>query len=163
MYKFLEARLANQPNMRFNFDYAFWATAQHWDWRFYFCHGDNIRGWGGYPWYGQARADANTTQLMLTRGLWYHYFIHGHFHTDMSLQTPIGKRFANGNWVGTTEYGVNGGFGGRPSQKLLIVTEKGGVESEIPIYLDEINPDFLNRAAAGHGLGRSDEPGGAFR
>lgn len=159
LYQYLMAKLERQPNLTFDFDWAFWTTVRYWDWRFYMCHGDNIRGWGGFPWYGQARADANTQMLMLTTGQWYHFFIHGHFHTDMSLQTPIGKRFANGNWVGTTEYGVNGGFGGRPSQKLLVITEKGGVESEIPIYLDEIDPDFLNRTAAGHGLGRSDEPG----
>lgn len=158
LYKFLEAKLERQPNLHFNFDYAFWTTWQLWDWRFYGCHGDNIRGWGGYPWYGSARAEANTQMLQLTQGNYHHFFLHGHFHTDMSLQTPVGKRFANGNWIGTTEYGVNGGFGGRPSQKLLVVTEKGGVESELTLYLDDITPDFMNRAAAGHGLGMSLEP-----
>lgn len=158
MYQFLWTRLEQQPNIRFRFDYAFWTTAKFWDWRFYFCHGDNIRGWGGYPWYGTARADANTLQLMLTRGEWYHFFVHGHFHTDMSVQTPIGKRMANGNWIGATEYGVNGGFAGRPSQKLLVVTEKGGVETEMTLYLDEIDANFMNRAAAGNGLGWSQRP-----
>lgn len=153
LYKFLEARLANQTNIHFDLDWAFWTTSRHWDWRFYFCHGDNIRGWGGFPWYGQARADANTQMMMLTQGAWYHFFVHGHFHTGVSIQTPIGKRIANGNWIGTTEYGVNGGFGGRPMQQLLVITEKGGVETEIPLYLDEITPDFMQQVAAGHGPG----------
>ncbi len=145
MYKYMQAKLSHQPNITMKIDWAFWETSKHWDWRFYFCHGDNIKGWGGFPWYGQARADANTLMLMLTRGQWYHFFVHGHFHTDMSLQTPIGRRLANGNWIGTTEYGVNGGFAGRPSQKLLVVTEENGIEMEMPIYLDRIEPDFMKQ------------------
>jgi hypothetical protein len=64
VYKMMEATLSNQKNIKFFISKAPHLEASVLDHKFLLIHGDNVKSWGGLPFYGLARADARFRNML---------------------------------------------------------------------------------------------------
>lgn len=103
---------------------------------FLFLHGDNIRSWGGIPFYGISRAHASLTSTYSFKNTPIDYMILGHFHNSSSMQHFKSKRIINGSMMGNNEFSFALGLGSSPEQKLLLVEEEYGVRRQVDFILD---------------------------
>lgn len=111
---------------------ALFRTAGH---LFLTIHGDEVRGWGGIPFYGFTRFDGRAIRLT---GVLYDYLLCGHHHQPASIPTGSGGEIImSGDWVGGNNLSGQLVAASRPQQKLLFVADKYGVTEHIPIYLEE--------------------------
>ena len=110
--------------------------------RFVFTHGDEIKSWNSIPFYGLLR-DATTKQninfyvnsFKETKPV--EYLVVGHFHVPSLLSNGAQTIIMNGTLKGVDEYSFSKGFLTRPSQKLLLINEKHGLECTYDLWLDE--------------------------
>lgn len=125
-YKFLEARLASQPRIRFEIPLTWWHLVDIRGSRFLLTHGDQIKSWMGIPYYGIDRADANITTLLQSQGIAYDYMIIGHHHNAASVDRPQGEKIVNGNWPGGSIFSLHKlNRATEPSQTMLLVGDDG--------------------------------------
>jgi hypothetical protein len=97
-------------------------------------HGDEVKGWGGLPFYGLSKYDGRAIRLS---GEVYDYCLLGHHHQPASIPNGSGGEFiVSGDWVGGNNLSRFLASASRPQQRLLFVGEKYGVTEQIPIYLD---------------------------
>jgi transposase-like protein len=132
-FRLLEERLANHPIKTFAVEEA---GACYFDVRgnlFGMIHGDEIRGWGGIPFYGITRHDA---KMIRTANVIPDYVLVGHHHQPASIPTGYGEWLMSGNWVGATTLSKHVGSN-TPSQWCYFVSEEHGVCDRSLIYLDE--------------------------
>jgi len=101
---------------------------------FQICHGEELRGWAGFPYYGLDRYEARTVKF--TEVL-HDYFIAGHWHHSVSLSSGRGKRIFNGCWVGATDFTQRVKLPSFPSQLVLLNSSNYGITHEINIALSE--------------------------
>jgi hypothetical protein len=95
-------------------------------------HGDEIRGWGGLPFYGLTKYDGRALRLT---GEVYDYCLLGHHHQPASIPNGSGGEFiVSGDWVGANNLSVAIAAASRPQQNLLFVAEKYGITEKVPIY-----------------------------
>jgi len=106
----------------------------------YLCqHGNTIRGWAGYPWYGvdrQVSREAKARRMMPTKT--FYKCIIGHFHTPLKTMDYI----VNGSLTGTTELDHGQGRHAPPCQVAFLVHPKYGDFNFNEFYLhfgDEID------------------------
>lgn len=98
-------------------------------------HGDEIKGWGGLPFYGMTRYDGRAMRLT---GEVYDYCLMGHHHQPASIPNGSGGEFiVSGDWVGGNNLSRFLAAASRPQQRLLFVSEKFGITENVPIYLAE--------------------------
>lgn len=98
-------------------------------------HGDEIKGWGGLPFYGLTRYDGRAIRMT---GEVYDYCLLGHHHQPASIPNGSGGEFiVSGDWVGGNNLSRFLAAASRPQQRLLFVGEKYGITENIPIYLEE--------------------------
>jgi hypothetical protein len=131
-YHFLSERLSNNKNIVFNVAREWFQVVEVMGWEFLLIHGDQIRGFGGFPWYGFDKADSRYMRI-LNRP--FSYMVSAHYHTCVMQSTANGERFSNGAFVGAnnlTRVIMNASL---PSQLLLGVDESYGVTFRFPIYL----------------------------
>ena len=109
-------------------------------WNIVLNHGDNVRGFAGFPWYGFDRREGRVKALLnrvLDRPI--DYFMYGHFHTSLSRTTADSKAIHNGAFYQTAGYETNAlALGNLPSQELLVFQDKEedrGHIMQVPIYL----------------------------
>lgn len=107
-----------------------------------FCvvHGDEIRGWGGFPFYGLDKFDGKNIRYLDNI---YKYIILGHFHQQTMLPAGDGKRFVNGCWCGANDLTNQMRTATKPEQLVLWNSQKYGVTHVSNILL--LNEDDLDK------------------
>lgn len=86
---------------------------------FHFCHGDDVPGNSGVPFYGMTRKQKGLIALNSLSGRHVRYFCMGHHHTLSSLSDIDGELIANGAWPATDAYSLNRFSGYREPMQLL--------------------------------------------
>lgn len=125
-YKFLEARLAAQPRIKFQIPLTWWHLVNLRGSKFLLTHGDQIKSWMGIPYYGLDRADANITTLLQPLGISYDYLVVGHHHNAASVDRPQGEKIVNGNWPGGSLFSLHKlNRATVPSQTMFLVGDEG--------------------------------------
>jgi hypothetical protein len=104
-------------------------------WEFLCTHGDNIKGWGGIPFYGISRHDSRAVRL---HNVLYRYHLMGHIHQPAEITVGTGaETIVSGDWVGANNLSGVITAASRPQQKVIYVAEKWGVSSTERIYLTD--------------------------
>lgn len=98
-------------------------------------HGDEVKGWGGLPFYGLAKYDGKAIRLAR---LVYDYCLLGHHHQPASIPNGSGGEFiVSGDWVGGNNLSKFLAAASRPQQRILFVSRKFGITENVPIYFTE--------------------------
>ena len=155
IYQMLSWMLRDQPNLKFWFPDAWAAQIEIRGWNFLLNHGDDIKSWGGIPWYGIQRRTDKTLALEGARGNVINYQMLAHFHASTNIPHPAGETFINGSMIGGTEYSIDAlGVSDPPKQLMCMVHEKRGITSRWPLRLDIISdnaPEYVTTDwLAGH-------------
>ena len=132
-FRLLQERLANHPIRTFAIEAA---GACYFDVRgnlFGMIHGDEVKGWGGIPYYGITRHDA---KMVRTANVIPDFVLAGHHHQPASISVGYGEWLLSGNWVGGNSLSRFVGSN-TPSQWCYGISEKWGVCDRFLIYLDE--------------------------
>ena len=99
-------------------------------------HGDDVKSYQGFPWYGFDRKNQRVQALASRLGFRINYFGYGHYHSDAKSPSAGAKSYHNGGWYYTDPHALNKlSVGDVPQQNFYIVSEKRGVIMEIPILL----------------------------
>jgi len=126
-----KAYVRDIKNVTFNL-YPMYETVIHVANRQYLiCHGHNVRGWMGVPWYGierkvgkesVARMQMIMEDINRAQKIGFHKYVFGHFHTpiDMDLYSCAGSV------SGTDAYDHGAGRYAKPSQPAWIIHPKNG-------------------------------------
>ena len=128
-YKYMQQRLSqNTDRIRVHVPKTWWALVNVMGWDFLIQHGDQIRGWGGFPYYGMARAGGLWSQLLQTQGQTWDYFVIGHHHTRVELDSTAGEMIANGSWPGGSHFSLKQlNVANKPAQLFFGVNERHGI------------------------------------
>lgn len=134
LYEVIRLRLEalELPNVVVDFPEAWFQLIDTWGWTHLLVHGDDVKGWGGLPFYGLARALAKHQQ-QFQRVI--HYMHIGHFHTESAISTSLGHLLVNGNWIGTNEYSKQLMETNVPMQMVHAFTEEDGLVWSERVYL----------------------------
>lgn len=125
LYEFIKVRLQDQPRLKITNPKAWWHIVRVRGSRFLLSHGENIQRWMGIPYYGLARADANLTMLLQSKGYAYDYWISAHQHNSATIDRPDGERIINGAFPSGSVFSVHQlNAASQPSQTLLFVGDK---------------------------------------
>ncbi len=104
---------------------------------FHMCHGDDVKGSLGIPFYGMVRKQKNLMALNnITGGTRIRYFCMGHHHVQATMADLDGELIVNGAWLGNDPFSYNSFSGYRaPTQMLHGVHDRHGVTWRLPIGL----------------------------
>lgn len=126
---YARALLRNLPNVEFNL-YPVHETVVHVANRQYLiCHGADVTGWMGMPWYGIQRKVARESEARLqiimedlgrAKEVGFHKYVFGHWHVPIDLPLYM----AAGSVSGTTAYDHKQGRHSKPSQSAWMVHSK---------------------------------------
>lgn len=138
--KMTEMACSGDKNILFDIPKSIFVTKAIYDWNFLLMHGDNIKSFGGIPFYALKRADANLTQILTSqKNLYPHYTILGHFHTNANFDKIGGEIIMNGSLKGTDPYSLGSmTVSGAPKQLLFSVHPSNGITWRMNIDLGEI-------------------------
>ena len=129
-YRYLELICRDLPNVEFNLTMSWFDLPQVQKHRFLLLHGEDVKRYLRFPWYGADRMEKNYGALLEKVGTPFEYLCFGHHHVAASFQTSKGEWFCNGNWVGPTMYTVKVLYEmSLPKQWLLFCHEKKGIAS----------------------------------
>lgn len=131
--KFLFASLQKQPIDEFAIEPLgiFFYAAGH---EIQAVHGDEIRGWGGIPFYGLTRFDGRSMRL---HNRLYRYLIMGHHHQPADIPNGAGRTIICPDWVGANNLSRDMAAASRPAQKVLFLSEKWGMCGSEDIWFTE--------------------------
>jgi hypothetical protein len=135
--KTTELWLRDLPNVGFTIPNAFSINLDIKGHGFHMCHGDDVKGSLGIPFYGLIRKQKNLMALNnVTGGQSIRYFCMGHHHIQSSMADLNGELLVNGAWLGNDAYSYNTFNGYRaPTQLIHGVHAKHGVTWRLPIDL----------------------------
>ncbi len=108
--------------------------------KFFIWHGDNIRGFGGFPWYGFGKKLMGWKTLA-SNGLMpnFDYAIAGHFHTPTTMYVNDIRLWVNGSTESYNTFALEQlASMGRPCQWLLFCREDSGVTAEYLVKLEDV-------------------------
>ena len=133
LYKWLERECANLPIKEFAIEpggrLLFWQAGHV----FLMTHGDEVRGWGGFPLYGLDKAHG---RLVVDLETVFKYWLLGHWHQSATLPAGRGARIANGNAVGPNQLSQSAVMGSAtPEQNLLFISDSLGLAEHAHIHL----------------------------
>lgn len=97
-------------------------------------HGDQIKGWGGIPFYGLTRFDARSIRLHNTI---YRYLLMGHHHQPAQIPNGAGETIVSGDWVGANNLSGVITAASRPQQAVIFVAPKWGITGVERIYFQD--------------------------
>jgi len=137
-YKYLEQRLAEQDNIKFNIYKSFFVTREIAGHNFLLLHGDDIRAWMGIPYYGIERKVKDFQELLASRGEIIDYVLLAHFHRAATLDKVHGEKIMNGSFMKGNEF-VLGACAtmSQPKQWIFGIHPKKGITFRFPIVLDQ--------------------------
>lgn len=134
VYRLLQERLKDHPIFTFAVEPAGNCTFEVLGNLFAMIHGDEVKGWGGLPFYGMTRHDARMNR---TLNVLPDYVLLGHHHQPASIPIGYGEWLMSGNWVGATN--LSGIVGSNtPQQAVYMIDENNGLLDRIPVLLDEV-------------------------
>lgn len=119
-------------------DSVFFRAAGH---EFQAIHGDEVRGWGGLPFYGLTRFDGRSIRH---HNRIYRYLLMGHHHQQAEIPNGSGEHFVLGDWVGANNLSRVMTAGSRPQQKVLFVSPKWGVTAREPVYFLDAEESYAS-------------------
>lgn len=97
-------------------------------------HGDEVKAWGGIPFYGLTRfhgkAQAYHQRL-------YRYCLMGHHHQPASIPNGTTETIISPDWVGPNNLTKQMVTSSRPGQNILFVSRKWGLDAPERIYFME--------------------------
>lgn len=134
-------RLRKEPVDQFAIEPAgslFFYAAGH---EFQAIHGDEIRGWGGIPFYGLTRFDGRSIRL---HSRIYRYLLMGHHHQSAEIPNGAGETIVSGDWVGGNNLSGMITAASRPQQKVLFVSERWGIDGTERIYFQEADDAYVS-------------------
>lgn len=133
---FAKARCSDLSNVEIEIPRTFQAIVKILGWNFVISHGDDIRAWGGLPFYGISKRNQKLQAILSKADIEPHYRVMGHFHQPASLSDAMGATIINGSWRATDAWTINSIMAyNRPMQLLNGVSEADGMTWQIPIYL----------------------------
>jgi len=108
--------------------------------RFFIWHGDNVRGFSGFPWYGFGKKLQGWKTLAANKLMPdFDYAIAGHFHTPTTMYLNDIRLWVNGSTESYNTYALEQlASMGRPSQWLLFCKPGTGVTAEYLVKLDSV-------------------------
>lgn len=136
-YQMLAQYLRGYDHIKFVIPKAWWSVMDVLGTRILHWHGDGVRGWAGFPWYGIDRAVKELRQTLQPHGVYFDMAIFAHFHVPTMCEGPTGPFYGNGNFKGGDEFA----FGAlhknvRPIQNLFFIHDEHGEVGYEKIYLD---------------------------
>lgn len=108
--------------------------------KYLICHGHNVRGWMGVPWYGierkvgkeaQARLQLIMQEVSRADEIGFHKYVFGHFHTP--FDSPLYS--CGGSLSGTDAYDHQAGRYSNPCQSAWMTHPKHGEFNRINFWL----------------------------
>jgi hypothetical protein len=116
-------RLERQSNVKFNIYTCDKAVINVRGFQYLCCHGKDIKGWAGFPYYGIDRVTAREAKArMFNPEKEFHKLVIGHFHAPLNSPNWI----INGSLTGTTELDHAYGRYAQPCQIAWFVHPKFG-------------------------------------
>lgn len=113
-------------------------------------HGDNVRGYAGFPWYGYDRYEGRVKALhnrYLENPI--DYFVYGHYHTPTERTTADSRSVHNGAFYMTDPFAHHQlAVGNAPEQEFLTFMDREddrGYVFKVPIYLRNRDKERLVR------------------
>lgn len=85
-------------------------------------HGDTIKGWAGFPYYGFGRRHGREAERRMNTDKGFHFWSLGHFHVPAVIN---GKWFVNGSLSGTSEFDHGQGREAKPAQVGFLMGPHG--------------------------------------
>ncbi len=143
-YHMLKLYLSKHKNITFLIPESHAAVLNIKGHNFVIFHGDQIKGWGGIPFYGLNRISYRYLQIGAAKEEFYKYFISSHYHTKISLQFSCGEQILNGSMKGTDEYSFTSGLSNDPYQFIFGVHPKYGKTWELSINLKYADEEVKN-------------------
>jgi hypothetical protein len=148
LYELLKRQLTNWPIREFAVEPAgrllFTAAEQ-------IClmtHGNEVRGWGGFPFYGLDKTHAKLTMELETL---FSFWLLGHWHQAATLPAGRGMRVVNGTMVGANQLTQAAVMTtSAPSQTLLYMSHEYGLAETAYLVLEpgqRRTPTIYGRAA----------------
>lgn len=143
IYKLLEQRLKDQPNLKFVIPRAFWSVVDVEGFRFMVTHGDMFKtpSWGGTPYYGLQKDYYRWRSMLEQEGMGFLYMVTGHLHLPTrGLPYGKGEFVINGSLKsGSDEYSLATQRGGTSATQYFIgVHKRFGYTWTFPIKSDHI-------------------------
>lgn len=140
-YNLLSIFLINQPGITFDIPLSFFLLDDINEHTWLLMHGDAIRSWAGFPFYGLERMVSRLQELIASRGNYIDYVALGHFHQLALLNTVRGKKIVNGSGIGPTEFSVKSVQSATAPFQLLHGSHyKYGFTWSFPIMLEHADP-----------------------
>jgi hypothetical protein len=134
-----EDRLKGLPVDQFAIEPAgslFFYCAGH---EFQMIHGQEIRGWGGIPFYGLTRFDGRSMRL---HNRLYRYLLMGHHHQPAEIPNGAGESLLQPDWVGANNLSTAISAASRPGQRIYFVSHKWGIDGAERIYFAEADEAY---------------------
>lgn len=135
-----QSQVFEEPRITFNIPdgtglRSWYALDRVFDWGFLCCHGDQINGWAGIPFYGTQKKALGWIDAIDEP---WDYLCMGHYHTSTMLTYNKRKVFFNGSTESSNEFAQEKiAAVGYPTQNLLFVHPRHGVTSHCEIKLEE--------------------------
>jgi hypothetical protein len=147
--EFLKLRLSGHPIDVFAIESGGALLFKSMSHLFLLIHGQEVRGWGGIPFYGFTRFDGRAIRMT---GEIFDYCLSGHIHQPAVIPNGSGGEYIiSGDWVGANNLSGQIVAASRPQQRLIFVSEKWGLSENVPIYFAEAarpKPHIYSTAAA---------------
>lgn len=106
-------------------------------WRHLLCHGHQIRGMLGFPWYGFGKKVGGWYQTVEP----FDYVWTGHFHTSAMFDINRITVLSNGTTESDNQYALESlAAGGSPKQRLAFFNKDYGLISDNQLFLDKRVP-----------------------
>lgn len=106
VYLIVEKMLKNQPNLTMNIPSAFWVVRQVENKGFFLMHGDNVKSWMGFPFYGVNRGYLKLRTLLKGYDQDFDTMILGHFHNPNIFTVQRDEVIVNGSLKGGDEFAL---------------------------------------------------------
>lgn len=133
IYKLMESQLKGHSNISFEITRAPFLTTEFLGWQFLLTHGDEIKG--RLPAAGAMKAEGEWRGVL--KGKDFDYFIFGHHHRHMQIETNRGELLCNGCWPGGSNYSIGKlQLISRPSQLVLGLTKEEGISYRYKVDLE---------------------------
>ncbi len=142
LYHIIELRLGalGLGNVSCHFPQSWFQVVETWGWTHLLVHGDDIRGWGGLPFYGLQRAVGKYQQVLQKPVNYLHI---GHFHAEAAISSSLGDTIVNGNWIGANAFSKVIVEANVPVQLVHGITAQNGIEWTRKVFLrsrEEMKP-----------------------
>ena len=140
----LQQLFVNEPRIKFNISYKknerAWYTIANLGrkCKFFLFHGDQVKGFAGFPWYGFGKK-IQGWKVLASQGLMedFDYAVAGHFHTPNTQYINDIRFWCNGSTESYNTFAQEQlASMGRPSQFCLFVKPNKGVTAEYLVDLD---------------------------